>query len=305
MLLSGGGDQFREVRVSQSTSIRVDLSEDLTFDEWVTNFVLPFRNLLTLATTRPNALTRVSLYSQDKTVGTSKGDREVPIDLFYQQVWHEKVEAKRLLPHDMLFTLHDVAEDFGGIVRRWLRVASELDSVCNLFFSVTYLPGLYSENKFLNMVQAAESYHRRRITNQVLTREEHDQRVASILNGAPDAHRKWLKQRLEYGNEPTLQMRLSDLLDATQPVMSSLITKRSQFVRKVVDTRNYLTHYDDRLRSRVAGRDELHYVTQALSFMVEACLLGELGLAPEQCAELFRRNRRYAYAVSDKARAGW
>ena len=295
-----GGDLLREVSLRQSARIRVDLGHDLTLDEWWSDFVLPFRNLLTLATTRPNALTRISVYSEDKTVSTSKGDREVPVDLFYQQVWHEKVQAKRLFPHDMLFTLHDVAEDFGAVVKHWLRVAKELDSVCNLFFSVSHLPGLYSENQFLNTVQAAESYHRRRIRNRVLPRALHRERVRSIFHQVPAEHEEWLKQVLAYSNEPTLRHRMSDLLDVTQEVVSPLITDQDGFVRKVVDTRNYFTHYDPHLRSKAATRSELHWLRETLSFMVEACLLRELGLAAERRRDLFQRNRRYVYAVSHK-----
>jgi hypothetical protein len=263
-----GGDQLREVSLSQSTSIRVDLGEDLTFDEWVINFVLPFRNLLTLATTRPNAITRISVYSEHKTVSTPKGDREVPIDLFYQQVWHEKLQAKRLFPHDMLLTLHDVAEDFGEIVRRWLRVAKELDSVCNLLFSVRYRPG-FSENRFLNTVQAVEPYHRTKT----------------------GSRRRSLRSCIRY------------LLAATQEVVSPLITDENSFLRKVVATRNYYTHHDPRLRKKAATGSELYWLTQTLTFMVEACLLDELGLAAERRRELFQRNQRYVYAVSHKGRA--
>lgn len=300
-----GGDPLREVTLRHSAIIRVDLSQDLTFDEWVRGFVLPFRNLLTLATTRPNALTRISVYSRDKTFSTPKGDTEAAIDLFYQQVWHEKVQAKPLFPHNMLFTLHDVAQDFDGVVSNWLRVAKELDSVCNLFFSVSYLPGLYSENQFLNTVQAAESYHRRRIGNSVFPRALHRERVKSILSQAPPEHGEWLKQVLTYSNEPTLRDRMADLLDLTQEVVSPLITDQKRFVGKVVDTRNYFTHYDPRLRSKGTVGSELYRLTQTLSFMVEACLLHELGLAPERRRELFKRNQRYAYAVSHKGQTGW
>ena len=299
-----GGDLLREVNLRQSPSMRVDLSHDLTFDQWQTAFVLPLRNLLTLATTRPNAVTRISMYSEDTTVSTSKGDREVPIELFYQQVWHENVEPKRLFPHDMLFTLHDVAQDFDGVVGNWLRVAKELDSVCNLFFSVRYLPGLYSEHQFLNTVQAAESYHRRRITNEVLAAGEHEKRVASILERTPGEHREWLGQRLVYSNEPSLRDRLNDLLDTTQEVLSPLVQDRKRFVQNVVDTRNYFTHYDPDLRSKAAPGSKLYSLTQTLSFMVEACLLNELGLGPERRRELFQRNQRYAYAVSHKGQTG-
>jgi hypothetical protein len=264
------GDQLRELSLSQSTCIRVDLREDLTFDEWLTNFAGPLQNLLTLATMRPNAVTRISVYSRDKSLTTSKGEREVPIDLFYQQVWHEKVQAKPLFPHDMLFTLHDVAEDFGSVLKRWLRVAKELDGVCNLFFSVRYRP-TFSENLFLNTVQAVEPYHRAKTG----------------------------------GRRRSLRNCISYLLAVTQEVASSLITDENTFIRKVVATRNYYTHHDPRLRRKAATGSELYWLTQTLSFMVEACLLDELGLAPERRRELFKRNQRYVYAVSHKGQTGW
>jgi hypothetical protein len=265
-----GGDRLWQVSLSQSTSIHVDLSQHLTFDEWLTNFVAPFANLLTLGTTRPNAVTHISMYSEHKTLSTPKGDTEVPVEVFYQQVWNEKSQAKPLFPHDMLFTLHDVAEDFDGVVSNWLRVAKELDSVCNLLFSVRYRP-VFSENRFLNTVQAVEPYHRTKI----------------------GSRRRSLRNSIRY------------LLGVAQEVASPLITDEKSFVRKVIATRNYYTHHDPRLRKKAATGSELYWLTQTLSFMMEACLLDELGVAAERRRELFQRNQRYVYAVSHRGQADW
>ncbi len=81
----------------------------------------------------------------------------------------------------MLFSLYDIESQFSLIMQRWFNSFEELDSVFNLFFSIKYKPDMYLENQFINLAQAAESYHRRRINNQALPNEEYQRRIEVVL----------------------------------------------------------------------------------------------------------------------------
>lgn len=292
-----GGDLVREATLRQEALVRVEAKAELSLDEWFSSFVSPMQNLLTLATMRANAVTDLTLFSASKTVSTSRGEKELPIDVYYSPVYKDGREGKILSPYDMLFTLADVRPQFDQVIQGWFHVAEELDSVCNLFFSLAYRPATYVENRFLPLVQAAESYHRRRMRNTVLPRNAHRERMKDILESVPHQHRGWLKSRLDYGNEPSLAERLQELVAATEDVTKPLVADPDEFVRKVKNTRNYLTHYDTGLKKKAAHGTELFRLAEVLSFMVQACFLGELGLTGEKRAKLFRRNQRYAYAV--------
>jgi hypothetical protein len=295
-----GGDLLRELRLRQSVWMRIEANEESPFDELHSQFIYPLQNLLTMATARPNSLVNVSVYSAAKTATRADGTvRELPVQVIFPLAYHGVEPGRRLMPDDMLFTLQDVAQNFSGVIERWLEVADELDSVCNLFFGVQYSPRMYLEHQFLNMVQATESYHRRRHTNQVLPEVEHRNRIDSILATSEERYREWLAEKLKWSNEPSLRHRIRELIEIADGVISALAPDKEPFIQKVVDTRNFLVHQDPCLEDKAAEGAELYRLTQTLSFLVQTCFLRELGLSPERCVELFRKNRRYVYAMRE------
>jgi ApeA N-terminal domain 1 len=99
-----------------------------------------------------------------------------------------------------------------------------------------YLDRLYLEQRFLNIAQAVESYHRRRSDKKDLSEEDHEKRLEKILAGTPQEYKKWLSDKLKYSNELSLRQRLKDLLgDANRSqVALSLIGSKKVFIDKVV-----------------------------------------------------------------------
>jgi ApeA N-terminal domain 1 len=155
------------------------------------------------------------------------------------------------------------------------------------------------EQKFLNIIQSVESYHRRRSNKRDLPEDKHKKRIEAIRAGSPQAYRKWLSDKLKYSNELSLRQRLKDLLDdknINQPVLP-LVGRKSVFINRVVNARNFLTHYEPSGRRSAATGEELYYMAQILSFLVQACFLHELGILPQQSLDLFRRNATYQYAI--------
>lgn len=79
--------------------------------------------------------------------------------------------------------------------------------------------------------------------------------------------------------------------------MNPLVKDHAKFAKKVRDTRNYFTHWNTDLQDKAAQGEELFRITQTLLFMLQSCLLMELGCTPERCAELISKNKKYQYAV--------
>ncbi len=288
------GDFFDEMHLRQSISMEIVADGEYEFDDLQLRYIRPFQNFLTLATTKPNSIVSVQDYSKHISFEESDGTDviETPIEVIFPQRHLEAKPDKLLIPDYMLFTLHDLA-NFQSTVEQWLNVSDELDSVCNLFFGVMYNSNMYLEQEFLNIVQAVESYHRRRMKNNVLPKDEHKARIRAILSEAPDEHRDWLREVLNYSNEPRLKHRLSELFDKADIILTPLIGNKEEFAKKVGDTRNYLTHYDKYLKDKAAKRGEITLLTIQLSYMLQAYLLFELGFSQEKCAEVFRRNQGY------------
>lgn len=206
----------------------------------------------------------------------------------------------------MLFTSKDIECGFGEMLARWLAVHDEYRDILNLYFSIGRSSRMYLEHQFLSTVQALEGYQRRRFPGTELPDEEHAQRIEAILNTAPNQHRKWLEQKLAYSNELSLKRRLNCL---TRFVGEPLVPwmpnakKRDSFVKKVVDARNVLTHYSPHHPQKALASDTLFGMTEALSVMMQALLLREIGFSETEVMKLFENYQTYGWAAR-RARDG-
>jgi hypothetical protein len=52
---------------------------------------------------------------------------------------------------------------------------------------------------------------------------------------------------------------------------------RADFIRQVVDARNYRVHFGERLAGRAARGATLYPINQNLTKLLEACLMAEIG----------------------------
>ena len=276
-----------DIDFKQLSSISIKVNQFISFEDLYSQYICPILDFLTLATGQPNSVEKI--YFPD--INNELKSVEM---LFFSN----SIESKKILStDDLLFSLADIESDFSLMLQLWFNSYKELESIFNLIFSTEYKPDMYLESKFLNIAQAAESYHRRRCKNQVLTQPEHDARIESILNNTPEEYKKWLNAKLHFSNEPPLLERLMDLLDKTKKVMNPLVKDHAKFAKKVRDTRNYFTHWNTDLQDKAAQGEELFRITQTLLFMLQSCLLMELGCTPERCAELISKNKKYQYAV--------
>jgi hypothetical protein len=255
----------KEAYIKQKTFLKIEFSEEKPLEDFEYVEKL-FRNFLTLGVGVPVRSLEFK--------GFSEKDIYDSVEMIYSAV---DIAQKEVFPPNMLFTFKDVSIKFENYLTNWFRKAEFLDVVYDLYFSPFYNPKMYSEHIFLSLVQAIESYHRRTTENRELPQEEHDQRIRDILGGVPDAHKSWLESRLEYSNEPRLRKRLNDVIDRYPGIIGKSKDKK-QFINNVIDTRNYLTHYDSKLKERAATDVKgLYDITQRLKHMLELCFLAELG----------------------------
>jgi hypothetical protein len=278
------------VRIEERCEARVSVKEPLDIETWLAKVVRPFTDLISFATAAFNDLTEFRVFDP--------GDQEAPRRRPGTRVVHshsqQSLPPERALPKEaLLFSAEQVADRFGDVMDRWPAIGNELDSVFGLFFGVQYSGQPYPEYRFYSMVQALESYHRRRRRNYALEKVKHLERLDSILKVVPTQHRKWLDEKLRYSNEPSLRGRMKDLTSEWEAFLLPIVGDRKSFVDKVVNTRNYYTHYDESLRQSAARGEELIRLTDILFVTMQACLLQELGFEHTQCIELIMTSADY------------
>jgi len=280
-----------EATIKQKTFVKVEPAKEIPYEDYVPT-MYHIRNLLSLGVGQPVHPTEI--------MGTTKKTKQLIRDKpYYPSVqiistrWSMGEVPESLFPYRMRFTFSDVSDRMQLFLNTWFKKAELLDPVYDLYFGILYNQHMFLEQRFLSLIQAIESYHRRFMKNCELSEEEHKTRVAEILGAVAEKHREWLeKDILPYSNEPSLRRRLKDVLAKCSAIVSLNKGDQRNFVNRVVTTRNYLTHYDASLRAGAARGVDLLQLTQRLKVLVETCLLLELGFEASEVDKLFARGAR-------------
>lgn len=188
-------------------------------------------------------------------------------------------------PVHRCFQSGQIAASFGECVGKWLAMPPGLDTVRSLFFSRTYAAAIYSENDYLNLVQAIEAFHRETRGGRFITRPQW-KAVRGALWGALDQEslpltpeaRCTLKQRLSHLAEHNLGSRLESLLEEFKEFTEVFIPDREAFIRLVLKMRNYWTHFDSKRAASQLDGYELHILTTRLEALMELCWMSYVGI---------------------------
>jgi hypothetical protein len=263
-----------KVNIKQSVSVVFSPSTPRTLDYFL-NLLLLARNFLTLAMSEPTYPTAIEAESESEKIKLNEKEFCTPIQVVFQQYLSAYEPSKTIHDFRMLFTLKDIAKQ-KRVLKNWFKKAELLEPVCSLYFGTLYQKGMYLNNELLNLAQALEAYHRRTMINLELPIKGHQKRISQMLQAAPAEHREWLKNKLKYSNEPTLRKRLKDIWKECPDAISSQIGNQNEFIGLTVDTRNYLTHFDDELKTNAATGNELYRLVMKLRILIQTCLLKEL-----------------------------
>lgn len=275
----------KSIKIEQSTFICLQCENGSFFEKYI-HWAHQMGRLLSLATTEACAPVNVSALVHANQPNPQN------VDIFYEWVGG-KLPARRILPNRMLFTYSDATGKTQKIFGSWFKGIERLDSVYNLYFATLFIPNEYVDNSFFNLVRAVEIYHRRSTTEKDLPEDEHSLRITRILSSIDKKYKKWLEEKLKYSNELTLRKRLNDLLVKYDDVLENVIIEKKKFVSKVIDTRNYLTHFDKRLKNRCSKRKELMTLSLALRLLLEIAFLDELGIERGKIREWIARTDHY------------
>lgn len=249
-----GFPNLKEAKITQRAYFRLE-SEELRELNDFTTVAFKITNLMCFAMDEIVAMKNVSATSSE--IQRDGGDDKqypVPITVYYQSNPYSEKTPKRNW-HDMLFTFGSIKDNAQQVFNNWISAYEYLSPAFGLYFSTKTGAQKYLDGKFLALAQGLETYHRRISTETLMEPESFESLVSTVLDGCPDEHIDWLKGRLMHGNEINLGKRLKKIIE---PFKDHLGTskERSKLLRKIVNTRNYLTHYSESLEGESAtGRD--------------------------------------------------
>ena len=189
----------------------------------------------------------------------------------------------------MLFCYKNIREDAERMINRWLNAYDKIDPSLNLYFSTKTGAHKYLEGNFLSLVQGLETYHRRMSNEKLMDENVFKELTETIVNQCPEEYRDWLSRKLKHGNEIILSNRIKSILE---PFKNFFGTKkeRKKLIRKIVDTRNYLTHYDESSVSMAVSGKELWSLCLKMEAIFQLHFLQVLGFTQENIKSILDNN---------------
>lgn len=296
-----GGDRLKSIEFIQTTYLEITPVSSMNFDEYHSKFLYHLQNLLSLGVGR--AVYPLEIKGKNNNCKTVLKDGKTSLNdiLIYYRLGKMPDFTKKLHPFDMLFYYSDIASRFEECLKNWFSKAGLLASVYDLYFAALYNPAMYLQHEFLSLVQSIESYHRRIFGGEYVSKDEYkpilEALKASVPAGIDSGFRESLKYRMQYLHEYSLRKRLEKIIEPCGNILDIVIPDKDEFIEDVYNTRNFLTHYDISLKDKAKKGDELYKRTKQLKFLVEICLLKELGLSEENISKLVSRNQRYRHIL--------
>lgn len=159
----------------------------------------------------------------------------------------------------------------------------------NLYFSDKYIPEMYLEGKFLTLVQGLKTYHRRTMDKKSMDNDIYANLVENLVDQCPKENRDWLKKLLEHGNEIRLARRVKEIIEPYKKHLGNN-SKREKLIRDIVNTRNYLTHYDESLKDKAARGEGLWLLYLQAEALFQLCLLQELAFTEQEIESILIDN---------------
>jgi hypothetical protein len=149
-----------------------------------------------------------------------------------------------------------------------------------------------------------ESYHTREYGGKYVPDAAYEEQYRSFLNvihkDIDSDFRESLENKMKYLHEFSLRKRLKDIFDRYGKIIEVIIADKANFIELVKSTRDFLTHYDKNIEPKSKKGRDLYWLTQKMKYLLEICLLSELGIPDETISSIVSRNEKYKYLAQQK-----
>ncbi|NTZ06209.1 hypothetical protein FCJ61_06360 [Burkholderia metallica] len=269
-----------EAKITQKTYFALASSEARPLDDFI-SAAHKITNLVGFAADETVCLESVTVASNSLTAGNINGKPILEkISLFYTSLPFTK-DRPKINRHEMLFNFPQIRSDWERIVKNWFSAYDLIDPALNLYFSTKTGVHRYLDGKFLALAQGLETYHRRISSEKQMDENSFDSLKESLIEGCPEKYRDWLSGRLQHGNEINLRKRLNRIIEPFNDVIGSRDYQK-RLIRSIVNTRNYLTHYDQSLEAESSTGIDLWHLCRKMEAIFQLHILQVLGFPPEQ-----------------------
>ena len=214
----------------------------------------------------------------------------VSIPLYYESLPYTK-EVPKVERLDMLFGYPEIQTRAEEMINNWLEAYDKIEPALNLYFSVFTGGFSYLDAKVLALAQGLETYHRRTSDETRMDQDNFESLIQPLRDLCPEEHRNWFSERLKHGNELSLSKRMQRIIEPFKQFIGDK-DQRAKLIRNIVDTRNYLTHHNESLKSKTASGDKLFRLYRKMEAIFQLRLLQELGFTQTEIESILDKSYR-------------
>lgn len=286
-----------EAKITQKTYFRL-LSDELRLLSDFIGIAHKLTNLLCFAVDSTVSIKGLSATSsellQDMGVGKT---RPVPISIYYESILFAEKKPK-VNWHNMIFTFGIIKENAEEVFNNWIDTYDILAPAFGLYFSAKTNAQKYLEGKFLALAQGLETYHRRTSKETLMDDSEFNKVVAEIMQYCPEDKIVWLEGRLKYGNEIYFSKRIEKMIEPFKKHIGNH-EERKKIIRKIVDTRNYLTHYNEELKENIAQGKDIWVICLKMEVIFQLHFLYILGFTDNEISNVIENSYPLKQKLND------
>ena len=289
---------------STVASIEIVPDKAVTLDAAFSRFLRPFQDLLTIATGRPQEVSKLQLVpTRNAAVGEKPRDRHDWVDVRFERWGDSEPVGETPFKDVMLFSLSDLDRDLAASLDTWFRLDNEIREVRSLATAAAYRGGMFADQKFLYAAHAIETYHRRRIGGVDRPKADHKRLVGRIVDSVLPEDRAWLRSKLTFSNELSLLNRLQEVRGRVCERVEATLSHADNWEQWTRDTRNYHTHFTQ--KGRIAKGKQLMALTESILMVLDDMILAELGVSTPARNTLIQRTHRFRLVSQWIAECDW
>jgi hypothetical protein len=276
--------------ISHRTKISFEFEDNHLFNE-ISSLIVHFKYILSLALMIPVYEYGLVGFVQGHRSENEGEQQNQQINILRQQP--NIFNPRKIHFFQMLFSYEDIQENLEEYLQTWFSKREDLEPVFDLFFGSYYGKNSNEISKFLNYVQALETYHLRKYPQFVENEDFHSERTKSIIKSCPDEYKEWLVSHLgPWTNHKNLHQKLEDLINNYPNPVRGMRGDINSFIKDVKDSRNYYTHWDPSMKSKSNTGGYLKGLSMILGLMIEAFLCIEMGMGREFVEDKQRHRRK-------------
>lgn len=317
--------KFKKVELTDTVTMKLTPESTQSF-EWFETALEKFQIMLALFTGRAVYPERCVLEgiqnSKSKKAGSfsSGSGSQIRVQVYYRKKRNASKDESD--DRQVIVPFNSIKNNASEIINNYLEKYDDLEQVFQLIIASAYQPDFLAQSRFLNLMQAVETFHRRigGRKGKYLSESLHERLKAeleadynlifkklsdelSTPAGAaayPDDKvsvliklNQLLVKRLENSNEISLRSRMELIFKELSKTETKLITdKAGSFVHHSTSTRDYLTHYDKSRKNTALKGLKLFQTTVGLEILLLLLIMRELGIDEDSRIRLIRGNGR-------------